>query len=282
MLRLHCERLADIVLTPPENESGTAEPVLAVAPRIEAEGISFRYGDGEPWVLQNCSFTVEAGESLAIVGASGCGKTTLVKILLGLLRPSTGTVRIDGRDLQRLGPRQLRNITGVVMQDDQLFAGSIADNIAFFDPSTDPARIEAAARLAAIHDEIALMPMGYQSLIGDMGDALSGGQKQRVMLARALYRKPKLLFLDEATSHLDIAREQHVTEAIRRLKLTRIVVAHRPETIAIADRVLMMEGGRVTQELASPLGRERRPVSNVVGDQATGSTTTSVFTELAI
>ena len=135
------------------------------------------------------------------------------------------------------------------MQDDQLFAGSVSDNIAFGEDGFDPMRVEAAARLASVHDEIAAMPMGYHSLIGDMGTTLSGGQKQRVILARALYRKPRLLFLDEATSHLDVDRERMVNEAVRRLKLTKVIIAHRPETIASADRVLVMAGGRIVQEL---------------------------------
>ena len=133
------------------------------------------------------------------------------------------------------------------MQDDHLFAGSIAENIAFGDEDADPLRIEEAARQAAVHDEIAAMPMGYHSLIGDMGTTLSGGQKQRVILARALYRKPQLLVLDEATSHLDVGREREVNDAVRRLHLTRIIIAHRPETIASADRVLELRDGRICE-----------------------------------
>src|SRR5690606_272597 len=189
------------------------------------------------------------GESVAIVGASGCGKTTLVKLMLGLLRPTEGRICIGGYDIQKVGPRNVRAIVGAVMQDDQLFAGSIADNISFFDPQADQARIEEAAQLAAIHHEIAAMPMGYHGLIGDMGSSLSGGQKQRIILARALYRKPKLLFLDEATSHLDMANERLVNEAVKGLALTKVIVAHRPETIASADRVLVMDQGRIVQQL---------------------------------
>ncbi|EKU24135.1 colicin V secretion ABC transporter ATP-binding protein [Xanthomonas translucens pv. graminis] len=252
MLRLHGERLADIVLTPPEDDHALPEALPPAEPRIEVEGLSFRYAAGEPWVVKECSFAIEPGESVAIIGASGCGKTTLVKLLLGLLKPSEGVIRIGGHDLHKLGPRNVRAIVGAVMQDDQLFAGSIADNIGFFDPDFDLERVEAAARLAAVHEDIAAMPMGYHSLIGDMGSSLSGGQKQRVILARALYRQPKLLFLDEATSHLDVLRERLVNDAVKQLKLTKLIVAHRPETIAIADRVLVMEQGRIVQELRPP------------------------------
>ncbi|WP_425489355.1 peptidase domain-containing ABC transporter [Cognatilysobacter bugurensis] len=249
MLRLHGERLADIVLTAPEDVDGLPEAPTPAGTRIEVEKLSFRYADGEPWVLKDCSFTVDQGESVAVIGASGCGKTTLVKLMLGLLVPTEGIIRIGGHDLRKLGPRNMRSMVGAVMQDDQLFAGSVGDNISFFDPEHDQARIEAAARLAAAHDEIIAMPMGYHSLIGDMGSSLSGGQKQRVILARALYRNPKLLFLDEATSHLDVTKERLVNEAVKQLELTKVIVAHRPETIASADRVLVMDGGRIVQEL---------------------------------
>jgi len=249
MLRLHGERLADIVLAAPEDEG--SQPELPPPPDtgIEVEGLSFRYGEGEPWVLKDCSFRIAAGESVALVGASGCGKTTLVKLMLGLLKPTEGRICIGGYDLQKVGPRNVRATVGAVMQDDHLFAGSIADNISFFDPQADPARIESAARLAAIHDEIAAMPMGYHGLIGDMGSSLSGGQKQRLILARALYRQPRLLFLDEATSHLDVANERLVNEAVKALSLTKVIVAHRPETIASADRVLVVAQGRIASEL---------------------------------
>jgi ATP-binding cassette, subfamily B, bacterial CvaB/MchF/RaxB len=261
MLRLHGERLADIVLAEPEDAEPRPELPAPASPRIEVEKLSFRYAAGEPWVLRECSFAVEAGESVAIVGGSGCGKTTLVKLMLGLLKPTAGRIRIGGLDLQQAGPRNIRGIVGAVMQDDQLFAGSIADNISFFDTTHDQQRIEAAARLAAIHDEIAAMPMGYHSLIGDMGSSLSGGQKQRVILARALYRDPKLLFLDEATSHLDVMKERLVNDAVRQLELTKVIVAHRPETIRSADRVLVLDQGRIVQELRPGQAKQAEPVA---------------------
>ena len=131
------------------------------------------------------------------------------------------------------------------MQEDQLFAGSISDNICFFDPEPDQARIERCAKVASVHQEIAAMPMAYNTLVGDMGTALSGGQKQRILLARALYKQPKILVLDEATSHLDVARERVVNDAIRELRITRVLIAHRPETIASADRVIRLGPGTV-------------------------------------
>ena len=248
MLNLQGERLADIVLTPPEHEA-TAMPVDAIDASLEARALSFRYSDTEPFVLLNCSFAVAPGESVAIVGPSGGGKTTLVKLTLGLLVPTDGHVLAGGIDIQKLGIDRYRKLVGTVMQDDQLFAGSIADNVSFFDPSPDQSAIERFARLAAVHDDIVAMPMGYNTLIGDMGAALSGGQKQRILLARALYKQPRILFLDEATSALDIHKERAVNEAIRSLNLTRIIIAHRPETIASAERVIVLQSGKVAQDL---------------------------------
>lgn len=245
MLKLHAERLADIALSEPEPRSTVAWSGPITDTSVEVKNLSFRYAEGEPWILKDCSFRIEAGESVAIVGPSGCGKTTLAKLILGLLTPNEGEIRFGGVDIRMLRPETYRQLIGAVMQDDQLFAGSMADNIAFFDPRATSAQVEAAARIAAIHDDIAIMPMGYQTLVGDMGSSLSGGQKQRVILARALYRQPKLLVLDEATSHLDVSREQRVNAAVQRLKFTRIVIAHRPETAASAERALVLVDGAV-------------------------------------
>jgi ATP-binding cassette subfamily B protein RaxB len=260
MLQLQGERLADIVLTPPEEDARSPAPAVEEA-SIEVRNVSFRYSDTEPFVLQNCTLRIEPGESVAVVGPSGGGKTTLVKVMLGLLAPTDGQVLVGGVDLQRLGVDSYRRLVGTVMQDDPLFAGSIADNVSFFDPSPSQEAIERCTRLAAVHDDIAAMPMGYHTLIGDMGAALSGGQRQRILLARALYKQPRILFLDEATSALDVQRERQVNEAIRGLNLTRILIAHRPETIASAGRVIVLQGGKVSQDLrrAADAARDVRP-----------------------
>ena len=248
MLRLHGERLADIVLSEPEQDlEPKAAAELASPSNIQLEGLSFRYGESEPWVLQDCSFTIGARQSVALIGPSGCGKTTLAKLILGLLKPEQGSLLIGGIDVRKLGMHAYRDMIGSVMQDDILFAGSIADNIAFFDTELDQARIEQAARMAQVHDDIAAMPMRYQSLVGDMGSSLSGGQRQRVLLARALYRRPSILILDEATSHLDVACEMRISQTIEQMKITRIIIAHRPETIRGADRVLLIGQGRATE-----------------------------------
>lgn len=262
MLRIHGERLADIALTKPEERSHEAPVVHDAKPAaLEMKNLRFRYSEQDPWVLDGLSLRVEAGESVAIVGASGCGKTTLLKMLASLLEPSEGEITVDDKSLRRVGLGAYRDRLGVVMQDDQLFAGSIAENIAFFADPIDHVRVEECARQAAVHDAIAQMPMGYATLIGDMGAALSGGQKQRVLIARALYKGPSVLLLDEATSHLDVTREQAVNEAISKSEVTRIIVAHRPETIASADRVITLANGKV-------VGDRRREAASVVAQQA--------------
>jgi len=238
ILELHLERLSDIALSTPEpghdRPVGYARPVMG---RIELRNVWFRYVETEPFVLEDVSFVVEAGCFFTMTGPSGGGKTTLVKIMLGLLEPTAGEVLVDGVPLATVGARAYRENVGAVMQEDQLLSGSIADNICFFDPVYDQNRMIECAQLAGIHDEIMAMPMTYNSLIGDMGSSLSGGQKQRVLLARALYRQPKLLFLDEGTAHLDIDKEAEIGANLRRLGMTRISVAHRPEAAAGADHL---------------------------------------------
>lgn len=279
MLQLQGERLADIVLHPPEETA--AEHLLTdqsnLQPEIKVSNLRYRYSETEPWVLDGVNLTIKDGESVAIVGPSGCGKSTLMNVLLGILPASEGDVSVGGSSLRQVGVDALRKMVGTVLQDDSLFAGSIAENISFFDPNPDRAWIAECARIAAIAPEIDAMPMGYNTLVGDMGTVLSGGQKQRILLARALYKRPKILFLDEATSHLDMAREHQVNAAISELKITRVLIAHRPETIASAERVIMLLQGKVAQDCtpqmffqmmqgrAAERGTEQ---SNAKGDEA--------------
>lgn len=245
MLGMHLERLSDIVLETPtplgRGDSDTArfDGTLTLA------GIRFRYAEGEPWILDGCNLTIHAGDSIAITGASGCGKTTLGKIMLGLLQPTEGQVLLDGVPIEAIGYGTYRHVIGAVLQEDILMSGSIADNIAFFDSERSQAKIEEVASAAAIHGDIMRMPMAYHTLVGDMGSALSGGQKQRILLARALYKNPRILLLDEASSHLDLDAEARINAMLNQSRMTRIVIAHRPETIASARIRVEIRDGKI-------------------------------------
>ena len=251
LLKLHLERLSDIALSDQDRSFATipTDPALLVG-RIELRNVSFAYSPTDPKVLDDLSLSVEPGGFVAITGPSGGGKTTLVKILLGLIDLDSGDLLVDGVPLRQFGHKNYHEQVAAVLQDDHLFEGSIADNIALFDDQPDLDRIRDVARMAALHDDIQAMPMRYETLIGDMGSSLSGGQRQRLLLARALYRRPRLLILDEGTSHLDPAKEQAVNRAISELGITRIIVAHRIETIQSAERVVALAEGRLTDMTA--------------------------------
>lgn len=262
MLQLQGDRLADIVLTEPEAsiQQLMISPDTALEPSIEVTNLRYRYAENEPFLLDGVNFKIEAGESVAIVGASGSGKTTLINLLLGILQPTEGDILIGRSSIKHIGIESLRHIVGTVLQDDVLFAGSIADNISFFDLHADQKWVEECAEMASIADEINAMPMGYNTLVGDMGTVLSGGQKQRVLLARALYKRPSILILDEATSHLDVTKEYEVNTAVKALNITRIVVAHRPETISTASRVIAIVSGKAEQEARIPNESEQAEI----------------------
>lgn len=249
MLSLHAERLADIALELPESDGQMETDIARIEPSIELKHVSYRYALGEPSVIHNLSLTIHAGDSVAIVGRSGCGKTTLLKLILGLLTPTEGEILIGGIPMRHLGSQACRSLVGVVMQEDQLLAGSLAENIACFDPDFCLDRVTEVARLADIHRTISDMPMGYQTLVSEMGSGLSGGQKQRIFLARALYRNPKILVLDEATSHLDLHSEQHIVRTLFEMPMTRIIIAHRRETIAFAKRLICLNNGIIMEDV---------------------------------
>lgn len=250
MLGISAERLADIVLTAPEerNVAHRREPTDDLT--LALEDVSFRYAADDAPILNGATLKVSPGECVAIIGPSGCGKTTYLKLILGILTPNKGKIYLGGLSIAQMGLQNYRNVVATVMQDDHLFAGSVYDNIAFLDPKPDAEWLRACAKAACIHEEISQMPMGYHTLVGDMGSVLSGGQKQRVLLARALYRRPKILLLDEATSQLDVGNEAMIGEAIAALDITRIMIAHRPQTIAIADRIVRLEQGKFVEVTA--------------------------------
>lgn len=239
MLSLHNERVADIVYQEPESQL-CAKRLCQYdqAAKFEVEDLSYQYDKLTPPILSHCSFSIECGESVAIVGPSGVGKTTLMKLMCGLLTPDSGNIRFNGLDITQVGLNNFRDVIACVLQEDKLFAGSIAENIMGFGEDNNRERIIECASMANLHEEIISMPMGYETLVSELGGSLSGGQKQRLLIARALYRRPAILFLDEATSHLDLENETVVNAAIRSLNITRIFIAHRPSTIATADRII--------------------------------------------
>ena len=247
MLDLHLSRLADIVHTKPENVDQQLSATLLedtslggqkLLGKIEVRNLSYRYAEHEPYVLDNISFTIQPGEAVAITGPSGCGKSTLLKCLMGLIEPSKGEILIDDKPLLTLP--QYRSQIASVMQEDQLMAGDIADNISCFASNIDMQKVEFCAQVACVDEEISRFAMGYQTLVGDMGASLSGGQKQRILIARAIYRDPSILFMDEATSNLDIANETKVNQHIKHFDVTRVIVAHRSDTINSADRQISL------------------------------------------
>ena len=236
MIRLHLDRMGDIASTDRDESIVRQAPDLpAPSGHIVVKDAGFRYSESLPWVFRGVSFEVLPGQCLVLHGTSGCGKSSLLRAMLGLLPLTEGTITVDGTPMQATTWQWLRRHSGCVMQDDTLFSGSIHENVAFNDPSPNSDRIHEACRLAQLADDVAMMPMGYATLVGDMGSALSGGQKQRLLLARALYRAPRLLFLDESSSHLDALTEKRVNRSLRELSVTRISVAHRAESIQDAD-----------------------------------------------
>ena len=249
LLDLHLSRLSDIVEAKkdPRNNSSTLGLDQSYS-KIEFKDVYFRYGDGDPWILAGVDLDITEGEFVAITGPSGCGKTTLLKLLLGLYPPSAGSISYGGLSQSTLDHAAWLRGVGVVMQDDTLLSGTIANNIAMFDPQIDMERVKDAAQTANVDSDIMRLPMNYLSLVGDMGSSLSGGQRQRILLARALYRRPKMLLLDEGTANLDLEAERAIADSIEAMSITRIIIAHRAELINRAARILTVESGEIVEK----------------------------------
>lgn len=274
IVKVHLTRIADIALSPleeSEEDKSTDEPDFTKP--LVLERVLYRYGTNEPIVLNGASLVIKPGEFIAITGPSGGGKTTLMKVIMGLFEPTTGTVRLGSRPITSYRKGRYRSRIGSVAQGDMLYAGSLAENIAFFDPEIDMHRVREVARLAHIDADIEKMPMGYETLVGDMGSVLSGGQLQRVLLARALYPDPKVLVLDEGTANLDAENEHKILETLKALRITRIAVAHRPATLEAADRVLECSNGmlmprRMLDGLRTPPAMPRQDAAGRTGTDA--------------
>lgn len=241
MVSLHNERIADIALHEKEEKKPELDIVADMSPvSLETTDLSYRYDSQSAPVFSGLYLSVTPGESVAITGTSGTGKTTLMKVLCGLFEPDTGKVLVNGTDIRQLGINNYHRMIACVMQDDRLFSGSIRENICGFSEEMDETWMIECARASYIHDVIIKMPMGYETLIGELGEGLSGGQKQRIFIARALYRRPCILFMDEATSSLDTDSERFVNVAIKNMNITRIIIAHRETTLRTVDRVILI------------------------------------------
>jgi len=256
IVKVHLTRIADIALSPTEEgevEKSNEEPDFTKP--LVLDRVFYRYGTNEPMVLQGVSLKIEPGEFIAITGPSGGGKTTLMKILMGLFEPNQGAIRLGERPISSYRKAKYRRCIGSVAQGDMLYAGSLSENIAFFDPEIDIERVREVARMAQISAEVEAMPMGYDTLVGDMGSVLSGGQLQRVLLARALYPNPMVLILDEGTANLDAENEAKILQALKTLEITRIAVAHRPATLEAATRTVEMRDGHLIDGVAAELAK---------------------------
>lgn len=262
MLDVQLGRIGDIALTPVEEVGGSGDifdetQMDGGIEKIELRDVSFSYAKGDPAILKCVNLVVTRGETIAIVGTSGSGKSTLLRVLMGLVTQTAGDLLVNDCTIRKNSLADYRKMVSCVMQEDVLFSGTIADNISFFEAQIDRARVEEVAKIAEVHEDICKMPMAYESLVGDMGSTLSGGQKQRLLIARALYRRPALLVMDEATAHLDRRTEGNVNRKIKELGIACIIVAHRPSTIAVADRKFELREGKLDEIVAPRDPRSR-------------------------
>lgn len=242
ILSLHRERIADIALNEVEEEKSLHSTLKNInGGKFSIEDLSYQYDQFSKKIFSSLNLDIQSGESVAIVAPSGFGKTTLLKLMAGFLKPTSGKIYFNQMDINQIGLNSYRKYIACVLQDDKFFSGSILENIVSFESEYDLEFAIECAKIANIHDEIMEMPMNYETLLGELGNSLSGGQRQRLFIARALYKKPRVLFMDEATSHLDENNEKLINEAISKLNMTRIIIAHRQSTIMSADRVIDLE-----------------------------------------
>ncbi len=242
MLRLHLDRLSDITQT--QLEPGSERPatlVLPVSGGLTARGLCFRYADNEPAIFTDFDIDVQPGQFVAVYGPSGVGKTTLLKCLMAIQPASAGTLYFDGHAHSILGHQSLRRQIAAVLQNDLPLGGTIRENVTFFEVGADQSRMLHASKLAMLHDEISATPMGYDTLIGDMGASLSAGQQQRILIARSIYRQPRILFMDEGTAHIDQAKELQIMSNLKQLNLTCVYVTHNPRLLEFAEQVVVWE-----------------------------------------
>jgi len=249
--RVALSRVNEVLSMKPDvEEAEDAAELVVSSGRVEFRDVWFSY-DGSGYVLKGLSFEVKPGEIVAITGPPGCGKSTLASLLIRLADPQRGSILVDGQDIRKVKLESLRRNITLVHQDVYLFPDTIRNNIAFAKPDATDEEVVQAAKLAHIHDFIASLPQGYDTLVGERGVTLSGGQRQRVALARALLANPRIIILDDTTSEVDAETEKAIYEALtKNLKgKTMIVITQRPSTMALADRVLVMDEGRIVAEL---------------------------------
>jgi ATP-binding cassette, subfamily B, bacterial len=269
LVGVYLDRLADVLDAEPEQASAEGRMRRRLLGRIELRNVSFQYADDSPWIFRDASLVIEPGQKVALVGRTGAGKSTFLKLLLGLYPPTEGEILYDDEPLQNWDYRALRKQFGVVLQDPFLFNGSARESISFNAPDLQMERIVEAAQIAAIHEELAAWPMGYETPVGEGGNSISGGQRQRLSIARAVAHRPSVLVLDEATSHLDVRTEQVIDRQLSRLACTRIVAAHRLSTVQNADRIIVLDGGRIVEQgTPAELAASGGQYAAMIGDQA--------------
>lgn len=248
MLKLHLERLGDIALRAPETAQKISSKEIVISGHIDINNLCFTYSADQEMVFNDLNIQVRVGEHIGIIGRTATGKTTLIKLILGLLKPSRGEILFDDINIEKIGGENIRQHIGVVMQGDSLFSGSITENVALFELDVDQQRVEDCCGISGIAADIDVLPMRYETQIGDMGVVLSAGQIQRLLIARALYKQPDILILDEATVNLDESTRKKVNAGLRSQKATTIRITHQREELQYCDQVYLLHEGQLLKQ----------------------------------